>query len=347
MSQSVTGNKEEGNIPVRAAQNAGAWQEGLTVKLMALASITLRSHDAQRDGLLIEGILLTGDQTAEAGRVDACMAALDAVLQDSPLPTQIADIRRATSAETAALKAFLLAGLRALADAAKQAADLGKRSYHVNYFFYQSLAILAEDCPQDMLLSLATEMGKVLYLCMELREKAQPTAANQLPMALPTLSAQLAQGLQSGQIGRILILGGCGETEVDRAYYQNAIVQAPPDSVLFLLQCETPPQTVPACGSIGDLPRLLPMGQGANAWAAITTVLSVATQLGKHLLDMPLSLSLSGRSDATVGLLLSLLTLHSKPLYLGPTLPDALDACLLELLGRHFGLTLVGAAAQG
>ncbi len=324
----------EGNETLVPAQGADDELELLRIKLMAFAKLTLRSHDAARDALIMEGIALTGDAAVQT-RAKPCLAALDAMLQDKDLVAQVAAVASRQRPEVRQLKEFLLSGLRALVACARRAAALGKRSYHVNYFFYQALAIMAEDCPTDTLLSLAAETGKVHYLCMQMLEAAQ---ADQTP-TVPDLTAQLLRALQDEQIKQVCLLGSNDATAEDRAYFSAWIAQAPAQSLLLLLQDE-----VPRLDRAGELPRLLPLGRACGAYKAIAALIAVATQLGKGLHELPLSLACAGAEDETVGLLLCLLTLQKSPLYVGPTRPAALTDAVLALMQARFGLTAAGTA---
>ncbi|MBS7009615.1 hydroxylamine reductase [Anaerostipes sp.] len=70
------------------------------------------------------------------------------------------------------LKSLILFGLRGMAAYAYHAMVLGYSDQEVNQFFYEGLASVGYDLPQEQLLSLALKLGKVNLRCMELLDQA-------------------------------------------------------------------------------------------------------------------------------------------------------------------------------
>ena len=91
-------------------------------------------------------------------------------------------------------------------------------------------------------------------------------------------------------------------------------------------------------GSIGDLPRLLDVGQCNDAYAAVRTAIALAEALGCGVNDLPLSLILSWYEQKAVSILLTLLALGVKNIRLGPTLPAFVSPAILNLLVENWGI---------
>ena len=89
-------------------------------------------------------------------------------------------------------------------------------------------------------------------------------------------------------------------------------------------------------GKLGDLPRLLDMGQCNDAYAAVQVALALADALKCDVNDLPLSLVLSWYEQKAVIVLLALLSLGVKKIHLGPTLPAFLSPNVAKVLVDTF-----------
>lgn len=84
------------------------------------------------------------------------------------------------------IKSIILFGIRGMAAYAYHAAALGYFNGEVNEFLYKALAILAEECGMDRLLTVALEVGKVNLTCMELLDTAHTeTFGIPAPVSVP------------------------------------------------------------------------------------------------------------------------------------------------------------------
>ena len=70
------------------------------------------------------------------------------------------------------LKSLILFGLRGMAAYAYHAMVLGYSDPEVNRFFYEGMASIGYDLPQDKLLAMALKLGEVNLRCMELLDQA-------------------------------------------------------------------------------------------------------------------------------------------------------------------------------
>jgi len=91
--------------------------------------------------------------------------------------------------------------------------------------------------------------------------------------------------------------------------------------------------------TIGDLPRVLDMGQCNDAYSAVV----VAQELAKEckvdsINDLPLSFALSHLEQKAAAVLVSLLSLGVKNIRLGLTLPAYITPPVLSILSEKFNL---------
>ena len=91
-------------------------------------------------------------------------------------------------------------------------------------------------------------------------------------------------------------------------------------------------------GKLGDLPRLLDMGQCNDAYAAVQVALALADALKCDVNDLPLSLVLSWYEQKAVSILLTLLALGIKNIRLGPSLPAFVSPTILNILVEKWGI---------
>ncbi len=149
-------------------------QDRLTAKLIALASASKDAPSPEIDHLLIDGLFATVtnvnfDDEALAvlcDKVDQMRTQFPAVAEvDMQAFWQVQEDKRS-------LQSLILFGLRGMAAYAHHAYVLGKRDATVSAFFYRGLSALAEDLPQETLLDLVMETGKVNLQCMALLDAA-------------------------------------------------------------------------------------------------------------------------------------------------------------------------------
>ena len=93
-----------------------------------------------------------------------------------------------------------------------------------------------------------------------------------------------------------------------------------------------------ALGKLGDLPRLLDMGQCNDAYAAVRTAQALAETLKCGVNDLPLSFVLSWYEQKAVSILLTLLALGIKNIRLGPSLPAFVSPNILNLLVEKWSI---------
>lgn len=155
-------------------------------------------------------------------------------------------------------------------------------------------------------------------------------------------AGKIVEGVKSGAISHFFLIGGCDGARPGRNYYTDFALQTPKDSIILTLACGKYRFNKIDFGSIGDLPRLLDVGQCNDAYSAvkIATALAEAFECGVN--DLPLSIILSWYEQKAVVVLLSLLSLGIKNIRLGPTLPAFLSPNVLQVLVEKFNIKAIG-----
>ena len=149
---------------------------------------------------------------------------------------------------------------------------------------------------------------------------------------------KIVEGVKSGAIRHFFLIGGCDGARPGRNYYTDFALKTPHDSIIMTLACGKYRFNKLDFGSIGDLPRLLDVGQCNDAYSAV----KIATALGEafecDINDLPLSMVLSWYEQKAVVILLSLLSLGIKNIILGPTLPAFFSPNVLQVLVDKFNI---------
>ncbi|HJA78420.1 MAG TPA: hydroxylamine reductase [Candidatus Desulfovibrio intestinavium] len=144
--------------------------------------------------------------------------------------------------------------------------------------------------------------------------------------------------VRAGKLRHIFLVGGCDGARPGRNYYTELVEKIPADCLILTLACGKFRFFDKDLGSIGDLPRLLDVGQCNDAYAAVRTAIALAEALGCGVNDLPLSLILSWYEQKAVSILLTLLALGVKNIRLGPTLPAFVSPAILNLLVENWGI---------
>ena len=154
---------------------------------------------------------------------------------------------------------------------------------------------------------------------------------------------QVVQGVKTGAIRRIFLVGGCDGARPGRNYYTEFVKMAPPDTIILTLACGKFRFNDLDLGTVGGLPRLLDMGQCNDAYGAIQAAAALAEAFGCGVNDLPLSMVLSWYEQKAVCILLTLLHLGIKNILLGPTLPAFISPNVLRYLAEHYSIAPISA----
>ncbi len=160
--------------------------------------------------------------------------------------------------------------------------------------------------------------------------------------AVLSVSDKVVGAVKEGLIKHFFLVGGCDGRKSIRKYYTEFVEKLPKDTVIITLGCGKFRFFDRDLGKIGDIPRLLDVGQCNDAYSAI----KIAEALSKALSDgdinrLPLSLNVSWYEQKAVAILLTLLYLGVKSIRLGPTLPAFLSPALLEILKEKYDIKTI------
>jgi hydroxylamine reductase len=152
---------------------------------------------------------------------------------------------------------------------------------------------------------------------------------------------KIIDAVKSGAIKHFFLIGGCDGAKPGRNYYTDLAVSLPKDTVILTLACGKYRFNKLDFGTIGELPRLLDVGQCNDAYSAVKIALALAEAFGCGVNDLPLSLILSWYEQKAVCILLTLLSLGIKNIKLGPSLPAFVSPNVLKVLVENFGIAPV------
>jgi hydroxylamine reductase len=154
-----------------------------------------------------------------------------------------------------------------------------------------------------------------------------------------SVADQVIKGVKDGQIRHFFLVGGCDGAKPGRNYYTEFVRNTPKDTVILTLACGKYRFNDMDLGTIGNLPRLMDMGQCNDSYSAIRVASALAEAFGCQVNDLPLTLVLSWYEQKAVCILLSLLYLGIKNIYIGPSLPAFLSPNVLKILVDNYALT--------
>ena len=154
-----------------------------------------------------------------------------------------------------------------------------------------------------------------------------------------SVADQVVEAVKSGAIRHFFLVGGCDGARAGRNYYTEFVKQTPKDSVILTLACGKYRFNDLDLGTIGNLPRLMDMGQCNDAYSAIKVAAALAEAFDCSVNELPLSMVLSWYEQKAVCILLTLLHLGIKNIHLGPTLPAFISPNVLQYLVDNFGIS--------
>ncbi len=153
-----------------------------------------------------------------------------------------------------------------------------------------------------------------------------------------SVADKVVSAVKNKDLRHILLVGGCDGAKVGRNYYTELVEKAPADTLILTLACGKFRFFDKDLGTIGELPRLLDVGQCNDAYSAIQVALALSDALGVGVNDLPLSLVLSWYEQKAVAILLTLLYLGVKNIRLGPSLPAFITPNVLDVLVKNFNI---------
>ena len=157
---------------------------------------------------------------------------------------------------------------------------------------------------------------------------------------------KIVDGVKSGKIKHIFLVGGCDGAKPGRNYYTEFVKKTPSDTLVLTLACGKYRFNDMDLGEIEGLPRIIDMGQCNDAYSAIKAAIELARVFDCGVNDLPLSFVLSWYEQKAVCVLLTLLYLGIENIRLGPSLPAFISPNILKLLVDKFKLKTLSSPKQ-
>lgn len=162
------------------------------------------------------------------------------------------------------------------------------------------------------------------------------------------LADKILAAVKAGKLSRFFVIGGCDGAEPGRNYFARYAAATPKDSIILTVGCGKYRIRNEDLGTIkldgvGEIPRLLDMGQCNDSFGAIQVAAKLAGALGCGVNDLPLTIVLSWFEQKAVAVLLSLLYLGVKGITVGPNPPAFLSPNVFKILQDKYDLKLTGA----
>ena len=149
---------------------------------------------------------------------------------------------------------------------------------------------------------------------------------------------KVIDAVKNGDIKHFFLVGGCDGARPGRNYYTDFVKKTPENTVVLTLACGKFRFNDMELGTIGELPRLMDIGQCNDAYGAIKIAVALAEAFGCGVNELPLSMVLSWYEQKAVCILLTLLYLGIKNIRIGPSLPAFVSPAVLDFLVENFGI---------
>ncbi|NEP90276.1 MAG: hydroxylamine reductase [Okeania sp. SIO2C2] len=151
----------------------------------------------------------------------------------------------------------------------------------------------------------------------------------------------VVEAVKQGKIRHFFLVGGCDGAKPDRNYYTEFVEKVPEDCVVLTLACGKFRFFDREMGMIGEIPRLMDVGQCNDAYSAIQIAVGLAKAFNMGVNELPLSMILSWYEQKAVAVLLTLLYLGIQDIRLGPTLPAFISPNVFQLLSQKYNLQAI------
>jgi len=159
--------------------------------------------------------------------------------------------------------------------------------------------------------------------------------------AVLNVASDVVELVKQGKIRHFFLVGGCDGAKPDRNYYTEFVEKVPKDCIVLTLACGKFRFFDQKLGLIGEIPRLMDVGQCNDAYSAIQIALGLANAFNVGVNELPLSMILSWYEQKAVAVLLTLLYLGIKDIRLGPTLPAFISPNVFKFLSDTYNLKAI------
>jgi hydroxylamine reductase len=161
-----------------------------------------------------------------------------------------------------------------------------------------------------------------------------------------SVADKVVDAVKTKKLRHIFLVGGCDGAKPGRNYYTEFVEKTPDDTIILTLACGKFRFFDKDLGTLGDLPRLLDVGQCNDAYSAIKVATALADVFGVGVNDLPLSIICSWYEQKAVAILLTLLHLGIKNIRLGPSLPAFITPNILDVLVKNFNIMPIATAEK-
>jgi len=152
------------------------------------------------------------------------------------------------------------------------------------------------------------------------------------------VAEKLIAAVKKGDIRHFFLVAGCDGAKPGRNYYTEFVEKVPKDCVVLTLACGKFRFFDKDLGNIGEIPRLLDIGQCNDAYSAIQIAVALADAFKCGVNDLPLSMILSWYEQKACAILLTLLHLGIRDIRLGPSLPAFITPNVLDVLVKNYNI---------
>ena len=149
---------------------------------------------------------------------------------------------------------------------------------------------------------------------------------------------KIIEGVNNKSIRHLFLVGGCDGVKKSRNYYTEFVEKVPNDCIVMTLACGKFKFFDKDLGEIGEIPRLLDIGQCNDAYSAVQIAVALSKAFNCGINELPLSIILSWYEQKAVAILLTLLALGIKDIRLGPTLPAFITPNVLNVLVEKYNI---------
>lgn len=162
-----------------------------------------------------------------------------------------------------------------------------------------------------------------------------------------SLVEPIKEALESGDLKKFVVMGGCDGRHKSRNYYEDFAKQLPKDHVILTAGCAKYRYNKLDLGETAGIPRVLDAGQCNDSYS----LAYVALQLQKlfeldDINDLPIIYNIAWYEQKAVIVLLALLSLGVKNIHLGPTLPAFLSSNVAKIIVDTFGLSPISTVEE-
>lgn len=158
---------------------------------------------------------------------------------------------------------------------------------------------------------------------------------------------EIAAGLKSGEIQKLVVMAGCDGRHSSRKYWQDLAGKLPENTLILTAGCAKYRFNKLQLGSIGSLPRVLDAGQCNDSWSIARFLMELCEMMQvESVNDLPVYFDIAWYEQKAVAVLLGLLALGVKNITLGPTLPAFCSPNLVKYLAENYGLKRIKSAEE-